>query len=91
MKYGIDFGRHGYGNIYIVASGNGGQVGDNCNYDGYANSIYTVTIGESTRKMIKLLILGCKSSEDFDQPRLFCTLHCSHEKMSLNYKLESLR
>ena len=46
MKYGIDFGRHGYGNIYIVASGNGGQVGDNCNYDGYANSIYTATIGE---------------------------------------------
>ena len=45
MKYGIDFGRHGYGSIYIVASGNGGQAGDNCNYDGYANSIYTVTVG----------------------------------------------
>ncbi|KAK3581011.1 hypothetical protein CHS0354_013905 [Potamilus streckersoni] len=45
MKYGIDFGRHGYGSIYVVASGNGGRQGDNCNYDGYANSIYTVTIG----------------------------------------------
>lgn len=30
----------------MVASGNGGQHSDNCNYDGYANSIYTVTIGE---------------------------------------------
>lgn len=30
----------------MVASGNGGQHNDNCNYDGYANSIYTVTIGE---------------------------------------------
>lgn len=29
----------------MVASGNGGQHNDNCNYDGYANSIYTVTIG----------------------------------------------
>ncbi|KAH3703105.1 hypothetical protein DPMN_078134 [Dreissena polymorpha] len=45
MKKGIDFGRHGYGSIYVVASGNGGHEGDNCNYDGYANSLYTVTIG----------------------------------------------
>ncbi|XP_045207949.2 proprotein convertase subtilisin/kexin type 7-like [Mercenaria mercenaria] len=45
MKHGIDFGRSGYGSIYVVASGNGGQEGDNCNYDGYANSLYTVTIG----------------------------------------------
>lgn len=29
----------------MVASGNGGQHNDNCSYDGYANSIYTVTIG----------------------------------------------
>ncbi|XP_060578568.1 proprotein convertase subtilisin/kexin type 7-like [Ruditapes philippinarum] len=45
MKHGIDFGRGGYGSIYVVASGNGGHEGDNCNYDGYANSLYTVTIG----------------------------------------------
>ena len=53
MKYGIDFGRHGYGSIYVVASGNGGQAEDNCNYDGYANSIYTVTIGISVFYPIK--------------------------------------
>ncbi|XP_052059999.1 proprotein convertase subtilisin/kexin type 7-like [Mytilus californianus] len=45
IRYGIDFGRKGYGSIYVVASGNGGRFYDNCNYDGYANSIYTVTIG----------------------------------------------
>uniref|UniRef100_A0A2K5KR40 Proprotein convertase subtilisin/kexin type 7 n=1 Tax=Cercocebus atys TaxID=9531 RepID=A0A2K5KR40_CERAT len=38
-------GRQGFGSIFVVASGNGGQHNDNCNYDGYANSIYTVTIG----------------------------------------------
>ncbi|XP_064610776.1 proprotein convertase subtilisin/kexin type 7-like [Liolophura sinensis] len=45
MHHGIDFGRHGYGSIYVVASGNGGEHQDNCNYDGYANSIYTITVG----------------------------------------------
>jgi len=45
MRHGVEFGRHGYGAIYVVASGNGGVVGDNCNYDGYANTVYTVTVG----------------------------------------------
>lgn len=45
MRYGINYGRGGYGNVYVVASGNGGRFQDNCNYDGYANSLYTVTIG----------------------------------------------
>lgn len=45
LRHGVDFGRQGYGSIYVVASGNGGTAGDNCNYDGYANSIFTITIG----------------------------------------------
>ena len=45
MRRGTDFGRRGYGAIYVVASGNGGVKNDNCNYDGYANSVYTITIG----------------------------------------------
>ncbi|NWR23447.1 PCSK7 convertase, partial [Emberiza fucata] len=44
-KHGVIAGRRGFGSIFVVASGNGGQHSDNCNYDGYANSIYTVTIG----------------------------------------------
>lgn len=45
LRHGVEYGRNGYGAIYVVASGNGGVIGDNCNYDGYANTIYTVTIG----------------------------------------------
>ena len=45
MRHGVDYGRNGYGAIYVVASGNGGRSNDNCNYDGYANAIYTITIG----------------------------------------------
>ena len=45
LIHGVTAGRHGFGSIYIVASGNGGAEGDNCNFDGYANSIYTITIG----------------------------------------------
>uniref|UniRef100_A0A7N6B9Y5 P/Homo B domain-containing protein n=1 Tax=Anabas testudineus TaxID=64144 RepID=A0A7N6B9Y5_ANATE len=40
----------GFGSIFVVASGNGGQYDDNCNYDGYANSIYTITIGAVDEK-----------------------------------------
>ncbi|KAG7270526.1 hypothetical protein CRUP_026418 [Coryphaenoides rupestris] len=44
-KHGVIAGRRGFGSVFVVASGNGGQYNDNCNYDGYANSIYTITIG----------------------------------------------
>ena len=45
LQHGVDYGRDGYGAVYVVASGNGGLYGDNCNFDGYANSVYTLTIG----------------------------------------------
>ena len=44
--HSVEYGRGGYGSIFVVASGNGGSNYDNCNFDGYANSIYTITIGE---------------------------------------------
>lgn len=47
LQHGVMAGRRGFGSIFVVASGNGGQHNDNCNYDGYANSIYTVTIGRA--------------------------------------------
>ena len=46
MMHAVEYGREGYGSIFVVASGNGGEAYDNCNFDGYANSIYTITIGE---------------------------------------------
>ncbi|XP_018595927.1 proprotein convertase subtilisin/kexin type 7 [Scleropages formosus] len=53
LQHGVIAGRRGFGSIFVVASGNGGQYEDDCNYDGYANSIYTVTIGavDETGKM----------------------------------------
>lgn len=41
----INKGRHGLGSIYVWASGNGGEKGDNCDCDGYTSSIYTISIG----------------------------------------------
>ncbi|XP_057288492.1 proprotein convertase subtilisin/kexin type 4 isoform X1 [Pezoporus wallicus] len=42
---GASKGRGGLGSIFIWASGNGGINYDNCNCDGYANSIYTLSVG----------------------------------------------
>ncbi|MFV1966353.1 MAG: S8 family serine peptidase, partial [Pirellulaceae bacterium] len=38
-------GRGGLGTIYTWAAGNGRAVGDNINYDGYANSRYVIAAG----------------------------------------------
>ncbi|NXW09702.1 PCSK4 convertase, partial [Fregetta grallaria] len=42
---GVTKGRGGLGSIFVWASGNGGINYDNCNCDGYANSIYTLSVG----------------------------------------------
>ncbi|KIY53508.1 hypothetical protein FISHEDRAFT_28097, partial [Fistulina hepatica ATCC 64428] len=42
---GINYGRGGKGSIFVFASGNGAHHGDQCNFDGYTNSIYSVTVG----------------------------------------------
>ena len=41
-------GRNGLGSIYVWASGNGGKFEDNCNCDGYATSIFTVSISSAS-------------------------------------------
>jgi len=45
LETGIKEGRNGNGSIYVWASGNGGVASDNCNCDGYTNSIWTLSIG----------------------------------------------
>lgn len=42
---GVQEGRGNKGSLYVFASGNGGRVGDQCNFDGYTNSIYSITVG----------------------------------------------
>ncbi len=41
----VNSGRGGLGSIYVWAGGNGRGSGDNVNYDGYANSRYTIAVG----------------------------------------------
>ncbi|KAI8146504.1 peptidase S8/S53 domain-containing protein [Fennellomyces sp. T-0311] len=49
IKNGIQNGRNGSGTIFVFASGNGGANDDNCNFDGYTNSMYTITVGAIDR------------------------------------------
>jgi kexin len=46
----VQNGRGGKGSIYVFASGNGASFEDNCNFDGYTNSIYSITVGAIDRK-----------------------------------------
>ncbi|XP_029186534.2 furin-1-like [Acropora millepora] len=41
---GTRTGRLGKGSIFVFAAGNGGRAHDNCAYNGYANSIFTITV-----------------------------------------------
>ncbi|XP_046678962.1 furin-like protease 1 isoform X1 [Homalodisca vitripennis] len=45
---GVTKGRSGKGSIFVWASGNGGRDNDNCNCDGYTNSIWTLSISSAT-------------------------------------------
>ncbi|GAA5888096.1 hypothetical protein JCM6882_000279 [Rhodosporidiobolus microsporus] len=50
MLNGVQNGRQGKGSIYVFASGNGGAVDDQCNFDGYTNSLMSITVGAIDRK-----------------------------------------
>ncbi|KAK5650610.1 hypothetical protein RI129_001639 [Pyrocoelia pectoralis] len=50
LRRGITEGRDGKGCIYVWASGNGGDRGDNCNCDGYLASPYTISIGSASQR-----------------------------------------
>jgi len=48
FQQGIYRGRDGKGSIFVWASGNGGRYKDNCNCDGYATSIFTITVSSTS-------------------------------------------
>ncbi|KAI9823686.1 MAG: pheromone processing endoprotease [Phylliscum demangeonii] len=50
MVNGVQKGRGGKGSVYVFASGNGAAHDDNCNFDGYTNSIYSITVGAIDRR-----------------------------------------
>ncbi|KAJ9125404.1 hypothetical protein QFC22_000364 [Naganishia vaughanmartiniae] len=50
MVNGVQKGRGGFGSVFVFAAGNGGGLDDQCNFDGYTNSIFSLTIGSVDRK-----------------------------------------
>ncbi|XP_035382614.1 neuroendocrine convertase 1 [Electrophorus electricus] len=50
FEYSIQKGRGGKGSIFVWASGNGGRQGDNCDCDGYTDSIYTISISSASQQ-----------------------------------------
>jgi proprotein convertase subtilisin/kexin type 2 len=46
MAHGVNKGRAGKGSIYVWASGDGGK-NDDCNCDGYASSMWTISINSA--------------------------------------------
>lgn len=60
---GIEKGRNGLGSIFVWASGNGGRNNDNCNCDGYTNSIWTLSISSATENgLVPWYSEACSSS-----------------------------
>lgn len=53
MKSAVKSGRNGKGNIYVWAGGNGNEISDNSNFDGYANSRYTIAVAASTNENLQ--------------------------------------
>lgn len=55
LEEGVSTGRNGLGQVYVFAAGNGGLT-DRCDYDPYASSRYTISVGwindEDTRSFI---------------------------------------
>lgn len=49
---GAQNGRDGKGSIFVFAGGNGGASDDQCNFDGYTNSIYSMTIAAVDRESL---------------------------------------
>ena len=45
LAHGTAFGRGGKGSIFVWAAGNGHAEDDRADYDGYANSPYTIAVG----------------------------------------------
>ncbi|KAF6030583.1 Fur1 [Bugula neritina] len=63
FRDGVTKGRGGKGSVFIWASGNGGGYHDNCNCDGYTNSIYTLSVSSATEKgNVPWYSEGCSST-----------------------------
>nr|XP_006824136.1 PREDICTED: proprotein convertase subtilisin/kexin type 5-like [Saccoglossus kowalevskii] len=85
---GVTSGRSGKGSIFVFASGNGGVNEDNCNYDGYQSSIYTISISSTNEQGTKpgyvekcsaVLTTTYSSGDKFDGTREICSSDEHHK------------
>lgn len=53
IQNSIANGRGGLGSIYVFAAGNDGEDGGNVNYDGFANSRYSIAVGAIDRNGVR--------------------------------------
>ncbi len=75
LAQGVTSGRGGKGTIYTWAGGNGLESNDNANYDGYANSIYTIAVAALSDRGAQAsysepgacLVVTAPSSSDYRQ------------------------
>ena len=83
-------GRGGKGSIFVWASGNGGRQGDNCDCDGYTDSIYTISISSASQQGLSpwyaekcsSTLATAYSSGDYTDQRIVS--HCTLPYLSLN-------
>lgn len=76
-------GRGGKGSIFVWASGNGGRQGDNCDCDGYTDSIYTISISSASQQGLSpwyaekcsSTLATAYSSGDYTDQRIVSALH----------------
>lgn len=45
LQQSVASGRNGQGTVFVFPAGNGGEVGENANNDGYANNVYVACVG----------------------------------------------
>ena len=81
-------GRGGLGSIYVFSAGNGG-VEDSCAFDGYVNSIYTISItgitssgtiprfGENCAGI--MAVTYARDWEEFDKSKVVCQQHSNFQ------------
>lgn len=78
-------GRGGKGSIFVWASGNGGRQGDNCDCDGYTDSIYTISISSASQQGLSpwyaekcsSTLATAYSSGDYTDQRIVSNYTCS--------------
>lgn len=79
---GVRFGRRGLGSIFVWASGNGGRWDDSCSVDGYANSIFTISISSASEsgsvpwyneKCASTLVTAYSSNKNNNDPKIATT------------------